>query len=200
MGSRLPDIPIFQPIGELETFTKGDSIYFTPARNYPLVDYSGSDDLISNFPQRIEFALSIVQGVQDAVRNRLLDWSIKLEQQGILGENMSFKEEEKAIAKNQTFNISGDFSRVNFQSRDSSVNIQHRTETVFETARQALRDGIEDHVLLNDLLARLQAVEEAKSRPAWAAAYGKFVECAANHMTIIAPLLPLLAETAKNAF
>ena len=31
------------------------------------------------------------------------------------------------------------------------------------------------------------------------AAYSKFIEGVANHMTIIAPLLPALAETVKNA-
>jgi hypothetical protein len=105
MGSSLSDIPICQPIAELEAFEKGDRMYFTPAGKYPLTGPSGGDDLISSFPQRVEFALSVVVGIQEAVRNRLLDWSIELEKQGILGENVSFKEEEKAIAKNQTFNI-----------------------------------------------------------------------------------------------
>ena len=154
MGSRLPDIPIFQPIGELETFAKGDSMYFTPARNYPLTDYSGSDDLISNFPQRIEFALSIVQGVQDAVRNRLLDWSIELEQQGILGENMSFKEEEKQIAKSQTFNIEhiehmtgviGDVSGSKVEIHDfSSIHKTLKDAGVPKSERDALEKIMDD--------------------------------------------------------
>jgi hypothetical protein len=78
---------------------------FTLRKKYELRDASGYSELVSSFPQRIEFSLTAAIGILEAVRNRLLDWSIELVQKGILGENMSFKEEEKEIAKNQTFNI-----------------------------------------------------------------------------------------------
>lgn len=39
-----------------------------------------------------------LSGVIDAVRNTVLEWSLRLEEQGILGEGMRFTSEEKAIA------------------------------------------------------------------------------------------------------
>ena len=41
----------------------------------------------------------------EGVKSRLIDWSVKLEKAGIFGENMSFKDEEKAIAKNVAINV-----------------------------------------------------------------------------------------------
>ena len=105
MAQALSAVPVHQPIPELEAFDKGDRLYFSPKRRFPLKDAFGDSQLISSFPQRIEFSISAVVGIIEAVRNRLLDWSIELEQRGISGENMSFKDEEKAIAKSQTFNI-----------------------------------------------------------------------------------------------
>jgi hypothetical protein len=204
MASPIVDIPIRGAVTKLAVYKPGDHFYVSPAVNYPLTDPSGSSQPIMSFPQRIEFSVSAIIGIVEGVKTRLVDWSIELEKQGILGENMSFKEEEKAIAKNQTstniFNVKGDFSRVNFRSLDNSVNIQDRSGTVFDAAREKLHAEIEDEDVLKELLAHLQLMEDAKSKPNWATAYSKFVECAANHMTIIAPLLPLLAETAKNAF
>ena len=78
------------------------------------------------------------------------------------------------------------------------MNIQDRSESVFEAARQKLHAGIEDQGLLKELLTHLQVMEEAKSQSKWAAAYSKFIEGLANHMTIIAPLLPALAETVSH--
>jgi hypothetical protein len=64
--------------------------------------------------------------------------------------------------------------------------------------RSMLQSEIEDKILLRELLIRLQAVEDAKSPKGWAAAYSKFVEGLANHVTIIAPLLPAIAETVNH--
>lgn len=36
-----------------------------------------------------------VEGMLDAVRNTVLDWSLKLEREGVLGEGMTFSREEK---------------------------------------------------------------------------------------------------------
>jgi hypothetical protein len=64
--------------------------------------------------------------------------------------------------------------------------------------RSMLQSEIEDKILLRELLIRLPAVEDAKSPKGWAAAYSKFVEGLANHVTIIAPLLPAIAETVNH--
>jgi hypothetical protein len=47
---------------------------------------------------RLEFGRSTVVKMLDAIRNKILEWSLKLEQQGIVGEGMSFSIGEKKAA------------------------------------------------------------------------------------------------------
>jgi len=44
-------------------------------------------------------------GILDAVRNTILNWSLKLEEDGITGEGMSFSPKEKTIACEQAANL-----------------------------------------------------------------------------------------------
>jgi hypothetical protein len=58
----------------------------------------------------------------EAVRDRLLDWSLELEKRGITGENMSFDEREKEAARSQIFNIQN-FTGVFGNVSHSNVNV-----------------------------------------------------------------------------
>ena len=61
----------------------------------------------SDAPRPPVFVISktSLHGVLDAVRNVILDWSLKLEADGILGEGMTFTTQEKQTAMNNTYNI-----------------------------------------------------------------------------------------------
>lgn len=48
---------------------------------------------------------SQVAGIIDAVRRNVLEWALRLEDEGVLGEGMTFTREEKQVAKNITYNI-----------------------------------------------------------------------------------------------
>ena len=102
---------------------------------------------------------------------------------------------DEILSSLTVFNVHGDFSRVNYQSHDNSINVMQQGETVFDSAREALRKEIVDEAVLNDLLEKLNAVETAASKSGWGEAYGRFIQSAANHMTVIAPFLPAIAET-----
>ena len=71
----------------------------------------------------------------------------------------------KTLSSTNIFNGRGDFSAVNFQSLDNSVNIQDRPETIFGDARQKLHGAIGDQVLLKELLAHLRLMEDGSSQP-----------------------------------
>ena len=58
----------------------------------------------------------------EAVRDRLLDWSLELEKRGITGQDMSFDEREKDAAHSQVFNIQN-FSGVLGNVSHSNVNV-----------------------------------------------------------------------------
>ena len=59
------------------------------------------------FPLFLEFSPSSFVLILDAVRNRILDWSLSLQEAGVLGEGLSFKPEERAAVsgKGDTYNI-----------------------------------------------------------------------------------------------
>lgn len=46
-----------------------------------------------------------LQGILDSVRTIILEWGLKLEEDGILGDGMSFSREEKQLASSQTYLI-----------------------------------------------------------------------------------------------
>lgn len=106
--------------------------------------------------------------------------------------------QSKTLFATNVLNFKGDFPRVNFQSADDAVNVQDRSKTVFDAAREKLHAAIEEQDILRELFTHLQVMEDTKSRSTWATAYSKFIERVANHMAIIAPLLPALADTVNH--
>lgn len=104
-----------------------------------LVTRSDSDHLIVQLPQNIQnqlsksvdgmptkfqvsFGISQAQQIIDSVRNIMLDWSIQLEEDGILGEGVSFSTEEKHEADKQNYTVN------NFYGNTSGVQIQQHTQ------------------------------------------------------------------------
>jgi hypothetical protein len=74
-------------------------------------NYCGNSDLLLDWSiSEVERAYSITGEldlikVLNRVRNNILNWTSELEQQGILGEGMSFSTEEKTKAKHITYQI-----------------------------------------------------------------------------------------------
>ena len=72
--------------------------------------------------------------IMDAVRNIVLNWAIKLEEDGILGEGLSFTSEEKEVATKAEYNITNFYGTVEHsqfqqQTKDS---IQVKSEVSFD--------------------------------------------------------------------
>ena len=87
-----------QPIGQLEEVLRGQkdsilTINFGPEAKKSIMEALGID-----LDVRFIISPSSVKGILDAVRDKVLDWSLKLEQMGITGEGMSFSETEKQKA------------------------------------------------------------------------------------------------------
>ncbi|WP_446668285.1 AbiTii domain-containing protein, partial [Klebsiella pneumoniae] len=70
-----------------------------------------SNQLQSNQPDFLRFPIvrritqSKMLNVVEHIRNRLLNWSLELEQQGILGENLQFSQQDKVRAPMTTNNF-----------------------------------------------------------------------------------------------
>ncbi|NLV44319.1 MAG: hypothetical protein GXY07_07445 [Candidatus Hydrogenedentes bacterium] len=81
------------------------------------------------FPERIKLQLmegmeiplepilhispSAVVGILDTVRNMVLEWSLQLEKEGILGEGMTFSSKEKQIANQISYHITNNIGHIN---------------------------------------------------------------------------------------
>ena len=93
-----------QPIGELEDLIKRGS----GALQFPF-DPADLNRLMEGMslplpPTRILDRASI-RGILDAVRNMLLEWTLKLEKDGIMGEGLTFTSEEKEAASHGHYTI-----------------------------------------------------------------------------------------------
>jgi hypothetical protein len=122
-----------------------------------------------------EFLLSRLEGV----KSRLVDWSIELEKQGILGENMSFKDEEKAIAKNVTINVGNMTGGFIGDPSHSNVEVHSYGSVLSLLESSAVPKDEKDH--LRQILTELQHAAPEK-RPglrdkiaAWLTKNGAFV-------------------------
>jgi hypothetical protein len=93
------EMPFGHSISQIEEFSKQETMAFAPQIHIPL---SG---IHSTLPQRVVFSGIVFKGMIEAVRERVLDWSLELEKRGIAGDNMSFDEREKEAAHSQIFHI-----------------------------------------------------------------------------------------------
>jgi hypothetical protein len=111
------------PISSIDDFARQKTIAFQPETNIPVSSMFGDmDSLASKLSQRVVFSGTVFKAMAEAVRDRLLDWSIELEKRGIIGHGMSFDREERQKAQNQIFNIQH-FTGVLGDVKDSSVNV-----------------------------------------------------------------------------
>lgn len=89
-----------KPIAEIEHLSHGENLATTLARQLPM-----SESIASDWPQRGIVAASEFKHILEAVKNRLLDWTIELDKRGIKGEDMNFDDKEKQAALGQVFHI-----------------------------------------------------------------------------------------------
>lgn len=147
---------IYQPISELVQLTKNENT------NTPLsISYSGEQQAVLNrlCNNRIntEFNVFIGQNsitaIIEAVKNCLLEWTLKLEEEGVLGENMRFTDEETQSAKGipQQVNnyygnvVSGNISDSQFAGDNSPITIINNNGidiNEFDKLTKAITDNI----------------------------------------------------------
>jgi hypothetical protein len=97
-----------QSIGVLEEFVKGEGDFFLVSYD-PEIERQIMHGLPVKSQPKLHVPKATVNGVIHAVRHLVLDWSLKLEKDGILGEGMVFntKEKETAAHSNYTINYHG---------------------------------------------------------------------------------------------
>jgi len=94
----------------------------------------------------------------------------------------------------QNIHFHGDNARLNVNSIDNSTNIASVTnEQLFVRMQEAAR-SINDESERNEIVGRLHELEKAHGSGGFVQAYQNFMASAANHVTVFAPFLPLLAQ------
>ena len=86
-------------------------------------------------------------------------------------------------------------ARINLHSSDQSVNVSDRqSDAIFGEIRKCLMESLVDSPDLDTLLTKLGDMEQSLEKGDFKSAYKEFVAAAANHMTILGPFLPGLAQ------
>ena len=158
------------PVGEIE-----HSLSDIQNTGSSSIRVSYSPEVERQMMKRIEFNLqpclylnsSQYKGLLDAIRKIVLEWSLKLENEGVTGEGMSFSKKEKERAKDITYNISNSFQGDIQDSQiqiDSSNSIQTRSvefdlEKVIELVK-VIHDTIEAFGI--DQNSKLDLISEAE--------------------------------------
>lgn len=116
--------------------------------------------------------------VVDAVRNIVLNWALKLEEDGILGEGMTFSEDEKNQVEKHTYNVNNFYREVTGsqiqQSSSDSTQTQEINNISTENIKNFisnLKENLKDLKLEGDLVQEIDAeistveIQVASPRP-----------------------------------
>ncbi len=97
-----------QPVAEVQDLAEGKGMIYQPV---PPESYEEMRDIIT--PPKLILQKTSLLGILDAVRNTILEWTLELEADGVLGEDMKFSANEKSVVmKNETNYHIGTFSGV----------------------------------------------------------------------------------------
>jgi hypothetical protein len=100
----------------------------------------------------------------------------------------------KSNTKLPNIHLHGDNSRVNLNSTDNSVNTTHPSlDQLFVRLREEGR-SIPDETDRENVLARLDELENAQGSNEFLSAYQRFITSAAQYMTTFGPFIPVLSQ------
>jgi len=135
------------PVSEIESVqSRGEKFRMSLPQPYEnaLRELDGDDAVAYSHQIGVHCLVAIL----DSVRNRVLEWALNLERQGITGEGRTFSVEEQASAQNNTFNIFGNVSDSQFQQA-SNQSSQDYTKGLDLNAVQVIVNSLTSSI--NDL-------------------------------------------------
>lgn len=103
-------------------------------------------------PEKIHVSVSQLKSILDSVRNIILEWSLKLEEDGILGEDLEFTSTEKEIAVDKRTNYSTIIYGSIIQVGDKNIqNINQIDLEEVETQLKSIKEHLGKLELNNDV-------------------------------------------------
>jgi hypothetical protein len=94
----------------------------------------------------------------------------------------------------------GPNARINLDTTDNSTNIASVSHDSLFVQIKEKACSIADETERQDVLTRLDELEKARGSAGFMHAYQNFIASAANHMTLLAPFMPLLAQLVSQHF
>lgn len=172
---------VLTPIPELAALIRDNT------RNELTLTFSGvvQNALNKMFNTSMQYALHItkasVEAIIEAVKNTVLQWTLKLESENILGEDMKFTGAERKTARSFPQQINyfyGPANVVNAKADSVHVAVENKNKIIFtyEKAAQALTDikdsvnhdqslSDEDKNSVSELLSEINNKIESQSKP-----------------------------------
>lgn len=160
----IQNVPLSSPIGSLEDLLNRDkdnkgewTVPFTPQQTKTLMDMQQGFGVLE--PVRT-IGLNSIANILESVKSVILEWSLKLETEGIIGEDLSFSnsEKEKAVG-NQQIKIEN-FQGIIGDVKNSTVTQNLDQKIIkgdFDSLNKYLKSlGVEDE----DILGLKTALEE----------------------------------------
>lgn len=167
ISEMLSNRSIAQPISELESLIhhkdEGGVLQIPLPHDWLMKIFADSPEFRLGMIPTLIIDKSQIEGILDAVRNAILNWSLTLESQGILGDGMSFSTEEVDKAKSTVYNIQsfqgiignvvsstvqvGDYSSIHSTLKEKGVPQKERNELEnlldeIQTAEPSRRKGL----------------------------------------------------------
>jgi len=166
-------VPMTQPISEIQALASGTSTTFhisvaaaEAAMHWKLINDGEPMELVK------QGSCISLTGIVDAVRNTVLEWSLRLEEQGILGEGMRFSPEEKAIAmSNPSIHIGGNFQGILGDVSGSTVS-QSLNMSIKAGDFNGLKQRLTEAGITPDDLLSLKVALEADPKPNSSSEFG----------------------------
>ena len=114
------NVPMYEKISAIEKLSEEEITYRELPSDFQEQFAMKNHGMIP----RVVFYSQEMLGILDSVRTNVLDWSLALEKEGILGEDMIFNENEKKAAENITiYNINGTIENSQLQQgSNNSIN------------------------------------------------------------------------------
>lgn len=207
---------INSPVGELDTASGDGDFAFTLQPNIKAHLVKSLE-----YPTDVRCLLNRMEilAIPEHVRNKILEWSIRLDKAGVRGEGLSFSPKEKQQAHGVSINIQGNvenLSNVVGVARDARVTTQQTSGGLDVTRLTVLCSELHQHLDFlvpasrrDELRAQIEAIEsEAQARPpdsgklrrALAAAQGMIRDAAVSvgSSLVTQGALALIAEALKH--
>ena len=196
-----------EPISSLEELATANGSLAIP------LDHEIASQLITaetGFGQsyHVTFGQNVPVSILSHVRDMVLDWACSLENQGILGEGISFSMEEKRkaeqAAQSITINnyghmhqgdVNGHQNRTVVSSTDNSTNSLEISDT-FDQLIQAVDSSIGNENDRETILELVRAMQAAQGTPEYKTLFQQWVGYLADYATVLGPFLPALSNLA----